>query len=80
MGQFVRVLFVVALVLPQLAAATSGGVDSSGCHRSKSEGYHCHPERAKSSGGESATERDRRLKRECKGKANGGACLGYGSF
>ncbi|MDR2153790.1 MAG: hypothetical protein LBE78_02005 [Burkholderiaceae bacterium] len=26
---------------------------------------------------ESGTERDRRLKRECKGRPNAGACLGY---
>lgn len=27
---------------------------------------------------ESRAERDKRLKRECKGRPNGGACLGYG--
>lgn len=26
---------------------------------------------------ESPAERDRRLRRECKGRPNGGACLGY---
>jgi len=28
---------------------------------------------------ETPTERERRLKRECKGMPNAGACLGYGS-
>lgn len=28
---------------------------------------------------ESTAERDRRLKRECKGRPNAGACLGYAS-
>lgn len=30
-----------------------------------------------SSSEESSTERDRRLKRECRGRNNAGACLGY---
>lgn len=29
--------------------------------------------------GETAAERDRRLRRECKGRPNAGACLGYAS-
>lgn len=29
--------------------------------------------------GETAAERDRRMQRECKGRPNAGACLGYGS-
>ncbi|MDO5654052.1 MAG: hypothetical protein Q4G39_08105 [Brachymonas sp.] len=28
--------------------------------------------------GETATQRERRLKRECKGRPNAGACLGFG--
>ena len=32
---------------------------------------------ARSSSEESRSERDRRLYRECKGRANAGACLGY---
>lgn len=28
--------------------------------------------------GETAAERDRRLQRECRGRPNAGACLGYG--
>ena len=67
--------------------ATSGGVDENGCHDSAKKGFHCHPERAKKSGGgswagtsstdRSQAERDKRLKRECKGRPNAGACLGY---
>ncbi|MDR0276100.1 MAG: hypothetical protein LBI48_12355 [Burkholderiaceae bacterium] len=33
----------------------------------------------KSPSQESAAERERRLKRECKGRPNAGACLGYAS-
>jgi hypothetical protein len=73
------------LAAPFAGHATSGGVNSEGCHNSKAAGYHCHPERAKggsvaASSQESTRERSRRLKRECKGSRNGGACLGYGSF
>jgi hypothetical protein len=61
------------------AAATPGAVDSNGCHKSKKEGIHCHAERARGSGGSDGTQaaRDKRLTRECKGRPNAGACLGY---
>ena len=59
------------------AAATPGRVDAQGCHTSKKSGYHCHPERVQTSGGEAVKERERRLKRECRGMPNAGACLGY---
>ncbi len=70
-----------------LVGATSGGVDENGCHDSKKQGFHCHPERVKKAGSgswagttssdRSQAERDKRLKRECKGRPNAGACLGY---
>lgn len=81
-----RGLFVVALCVTlgsgvQFVHATPGGVDANGCHRSQSLGFHCHPERAKSGGttpgGESTAQREKRLKRECKGRPNAGACSGY---
>lgn len=61
------------------ALATPGGVDANGCHTSKKQGHHCHPERARGSGGADGTQsaRDKRLRRECKGRPNSGACLGY---
>ena len=31
---------------PAPALATPGGVDANGCHTSKKQGHHCHPERA----------------------------------
>ena len=75
---------VATLVLVSGAAgATPGATDASGCHTSARHGYHCH---AKKPG--KATERqedqrrtaeDRRLRRECKGRPNAGACLGYAS-
>jgi len=78
------VLMVLAMALGGSAMATPGTVDARGCHNSKKIGHHCHPERASaqagSGSGESTAERERRLKRECKGKRNGGMCLGYGSF
>ena len=62
------------------AWATPGGVDEQGCHRSKTAGMHCHGERAQSAGsGESVAVRDKRLRRECRGRPDAGACLGYGS-
>lgn len=81
-----RGLFVVSLCVAlgswvQFAHATPGGVDANGCHRSQSQGFHCHPERAKNRGatpgGETVVQREKRLKRECKGRPNAGACLGY---
>ena len=77
-----------ALAWAQFAGATSGGVDFNGCHESKKQGFHCHPERAKGAAGGGAwntstdrdqAARDKRLKRECKGRPNAGACLGYAS-
>ena len=85
MSHLVRLVLVSALVVPGFAAATPGGVDTSGCHDSKKIGYHCHPERAgagagssRHASGETVSDRDRRMKRECKGRANAGACAGYG--
>lgn len=62
-----------------VAFATPGGVDARGCHTSAKIGHHCHASRAGNVGasGESSKERDRRLKRECKGRPNSGVCLGY---
>ena len=88
MSQLVRILIVAALAVPQFVAATPGGVNANGCHESKTHGYHCHPERAKVAAGGGAWStstdkdqdaRDKRLKRECKGRPNAGACLGYAS-
>lgn len=61
------------------AQATPGGVDANGCHKPKHGAIHCHPERIKggAGGGESQTMRDKRLTRECRGRVNAGACLGY---
>lgn len=77
-GMKIGVLFLMAFLGAQ-AQATPGGVDARGCHHSKKIGYHCHAGRADNVGaaGESVKERDRRLKRECKGRPNAGACLGY---
>ncbi|MEJ2803870.1 hypothetical protein WAE61_18450 [Comamonadaceae bacterium PP-2] len=35
------------------------------------------PPGPRGSGGETATQRDQRLQRECRGHPNSGACLGY---
>ena len=68
----------VALFCAQ-AFATPGAVDARGCHESKKIGLHCHPTKGGNAGasGESSKERDKRLKRECKGRPNSGVCLGY---
>lgn len=74
-------LAVMALVLAAAGpvGATPGGVDANGCHTSKKQGHHCHPERARGSGGADGTlsAREKRLLRECKGRPNSGACQGY---
>lgn len=75
-----KLMLSALLALPMAVMATPGRVDAQGCHHSKRAGYHCHPDRARGTvlpGGETQRERDRRLKRECKGRPNAGACLGY---
>ncbi len=72
----------VLLVAPLgIAHATPGGLDAAGCHHSKKIGYHCHAQRAaaptKPATVRAVTAEERRLKRECKGRPNAGACLGY---
>lgn len=61
--------------------ATPGGLDAAGCHHSKKVGYHCHPERgaklSRPAPVGAVTPDDRRMARECKGRPNAGACLGY---
>lgn len=66
-------------MLPIQAIATPGGVDSDGCHGSRKIGFHCHPMRATGGGAADGSRQDRvrRLKRECKGGVNAGACTGY---
>ena len=68
----------VLLLAAGVVGATSGGVDAKGCHDSKKMGVHCHPLTAKSGGSESASERDKRMRRECRNLPNAGMCLGYG--
>lgn len=82
LANFTVVFFMLAFA--GVAQASSGGVNAAGCHQSKTEGYHCHEKRGKvqhkmqrTGGGESVTARERRLKRECRGMPNAGACLGY---
>lgn len=88
MGKIHTAAAALLLTWAQFAGATGGGVDSAGCHDSKKQGFHCHPERAQGAAGGGAlspstdrnqAERDKRLKRECKGRPNAGACLGYAS-
>lgn len=82
MRHFVMVFFASGFLgLPASAHATSGGLDGAGCHHGGGV-YHCHPARAKSvrlPGGETQPQRDKRLRRECKGRPNAGACLGFAS-
>lgn len=63
------------------AWATPGALDAAGCHHSKKIGYHCHPERgvklSRPAPVGAVTAEDRRLAKECKGRPNAGACLGY---
>lgn len=77
---YARILWALALCLAfvQPAYATPGGVDSNGCHNSKTIGLHCHPQRAGTTGAADGSRADRvkRLKAECKGGVNAGACAG----
>lgn len=82
-ARWVRGNFAAAALMAWASAASStpGGVDVNGCHQSRKIGWHCHHERASGGGlpgGETNKQRDARMKRECKGRPNAGACLGFG--
>jgi dihydroxyacid dehydratase/phosphogluconate dehydratase len=75
---------VLAVALMACAAwATPGGVDDKGCHKSEKIGFHCHAQKVKTSGpggsAESKGDRAARLRKECRGLPNTGACTGYGT-
>ena len=81
--QKLRVLLIGAsLLMAQFAPvwATPGALDAAWCHHSKKIGYHCHPAgKATRAAVPAVTAEERRLVRECKGRPNAGACLGYAS-
>lgn len=65
-----------------LAQATPGGVNANGCHHSQKKDFHCHtasdkPQSKAQGSAETPAQRDKRLLRECRGRPNAGACLGY---
>lgn len=60
--------------------ATAGARDANGCHDSAKIGRHCHPQAGKARGNanhETDAQRDKRLRRECKGLRDAGVCKGY---
>lgn len=59
------------------AAKKEQGPAPAGCYYGPRGGLHC-ARYIKAPGQESATAKERRLKRECKNLPNAGACLGYG--
>lgn len=72
---------VLAVCVVGAGAAQKRAVDSSGCWTGPRGGLHCTKVARGSDrlpGGETHTQRDKRLARECKGMPNAGACLGYG--
>ena len=75
-------VLVLLCTFASLAQATPGGVNASGCHHSQKKDFHCHAPsekgKAKTQGSaETPAQRDKRLLRECRGRPNAGACLGY---
>lgn len=75
-------VFPLLYLLASLAQATPGGLDASGCHHPRNKEFHCHVPRAKAQGksqgrGETTAQREKRLLRECRGRPNAGACLGF---
>lgn len=62
------------------AGATPGATDGNGCHTSARIGHHCHvlkPGAAERAASAARSADERRLRRECKGRPNAGACAGY---
>jgi len=79
---FLTGLFLAAsLVLaPQAVAAKDpGGQKPAKTSKQKDKAKAAGKVRFDKGSGETSRERDRRLQRECKGRPNAGACLGYAS-
>lgn len=73
-----KILLLVSVLMAGSVGATTGGLNASGCHESRRAGYHCHDGRSSFAGSaETTRERSSRLKRECKGGVNAGACAGF---
>ena len=75
-----KLVFLAALLLVGpvhfAQARKNTGPAPAGCWWGPRGGLHC-PRHVKSSSEESATQSEKRLMRECKGRPNAGACLGY---
>lgn len=91
-AQALRPLFTTLFLAAGLAVAQPAvAAQDAGAGKPAKTTKHKHKEKEKGSAkaagkvrfdkgsGETATERDRRLQRECKGRPNAGACLGYAS-
>lgn len=78
-----KIAAAVALMVCAGAALAGGhSLDANGCYTTKAGVTKCKTMKAshfdkRLPGGETQTQRDKRLTRECRGAANGGACLGY---
>lgn len=76
MRNFTAILAMLMLAGAAQAAKKDYGPAPAGCYYGPRGGLHC----AKVMRGpseETATQRDKRLTRECRGRPNAGACLGY---
>ena len=61
---------------PQASVAKDYGAAPAGCYYGPRGGLHC-PRVVRGPSEETTTQRDKRLMRECRGRPNAGACLGY---
>lgn len=74
-----KTIFLLLALVSGAALATPGGVDANGCHTPKNGVHHCHALKSeKLPAHESARARNARMKAQCQGLPNAGACLGYG--
>jgi hypothetical protein len=74
-------LLALGITVVLLAAAAAPAAEASTTKRKSDPAQQTPKARAKfnKGSGETTPERDRRLLRECKGRPNAGACLGYAS-
>jgi hypothetical protein len=74
-------LLALGIAVALLAAAMPSAAETSTTKRKSAAAQQTPKARAKfnKGSGETTPERDRRLLRECKGRPNAGACLGYAS-
>ena len=77
----IRTIRIPATLIMTLAVALAAALPASAASEKKTtrvvERHDTHPAYDRTPSGEAVSTRERRLRRECKGRPNAGACAGY---